>query len=208
MRGGNLARLGLCGCSWGKFWSNFGGRLLRVRLRARLVSGGRDDTRGASCGLRPCRVRNLSECNIVGNDPCAVPYNIVPGTRVRRYIRALPAHKTSAIDARCNKFIPPKSNKKLPPRAPAPNKANQIFALHGRVLSGEVLGERGRFGGGEPPLSRGGSPPPRSFSPTFQEGALPPRSSPPTFRQLCLKRGEKGKNVFAECGVDKNEPLW
>ena len=37
---------------------------------------------------------------------------------------------------------------------------------------GEVLGERGRFGGGEPPLSRGGSPPPRSFSSAFQEGAL------------------------------------
>ena len=43
--------------------------------------------------------------------------------------------------------------------------ANQIFALKGRVLLGEVLGERGRFGGREPRLSRGGSLPPRSFPP-------------------------------------------
>ena len=47
-----------------------------MRLRARLVSGGRDDTRGAPCGLRPCRVRNLSECNIVGNDPWVVPVRV------------------------------------------------------------------------------------------------------------------------------------
>ena len=60
--------------------------------------------------------------------------------------------------------LPPEITK-LPPRAPAPNKANPISALHGRVLLGEVLGERGRFGGREPPLRKRGLSPSKIFSP-------------------------------------------
>ena len=55
------------------------------------------------------------------------------------------------------------TNQKLPPRAPALNRAKQLFVLQGRVLLGEVLGERGRFGGRGAPLSRGAPLPPRSF---------------------------------------------
>ena len=29
--------------------------------------------RGAPFGLRPCKVRNLSRLDVVGNDPCVVP---------------------------------------------------------------------------------------------------------------------------------------
>ena len=47
------------------------------------------------------------------------------------------------------------TDKKLPPRAPAQNKANQIFALHRRVLLGEVRGGSGRFGGQGEPLRKG-----------------------------------------------------
>ena len=82
------------------------------------------------------------------------------------------------------------NTKELPPRAPAPNKAKQFFALHGRVLSGEVLGERGRFGGREPRLSRGGSLPPRSFSLPLQGlPHLTPRKLQPTSG---TRRGRNG----------------
>ena len=91
------------------------------------------------------------------------------------YTRA--SHSPIGRDSRTlQKNLPPQKQK-LSPRAPAPNKAKQIFALHGRVLLGKVLGERGRFGGREPRLSRGGS--------------LPPRSSPATskiFRRCSQKR--------------------
>ena len=43
-------------------------------------------------------------------------------------------------------------------------------AMQKRVLLGEVLGERGKFGGREPRLSRGGSLPPRSSSKVFLQG--------------------------------------
>ena len=88
-----------------------------------------------------------------------------------------PSRPPNACEAAPSENHLPPEITKLPPRAPAPNKTNQIFALHGRVLLGEVLGERGRFGGREPRLSRGGS--------------LPPRSSPATskiFRRCSQKR--------------------
>ena len=94
------------------------------------------------------------------------------GTRIRYPNKSHSTNKPSAIAALGNKSAPPQSTKKLPPRAPAPNKASQISSPHGRVLVGEVLGERGRLGGREPRLSRGGSLPPRSSS------LLPPRSFP------------------------------
>ena len=91
--------------------------------------------------------------------------NNVIHSRQPPLLRTRPSHKKSAIAARFKKTIPPKPTKKLPPRAPAPYKAKQIFAMCRRVLLGEVLGERGRFGGREPRLSRGGSLPPRPFPP-------------------------------------------
>ena len=95
------------------------------------------------------------------------------GTRVGHNHRTSLAYKSGAIAA-LSKKSPPTRNKKLPPRAPAPNKANQIFALQGRVLLGEVLGERGRFGGRGAPLSRGAPLPPRSFpSPSEVFPSLP-----------------------------------
>ena len=71
------------------FWEVRG--CYRVRL-TRPIGGAGNDMRGARngmrvvpCGLRPCRVRNVSNSTdrkrgIVGNDPCVVPYNIVPYT--------------------------------------------------------------------------------------------------------------------------------
>ena len=123
------------------------------------------------------------------NDTWVVPYNIVPGTRVRRYIR-ITSRPQNGRDSRTLQQIPTSPNtKELPPGAPALYKANPIFTLHGRVLLGEVLGERGRFGGREPRLSRGGS--------------LPPRSSPSpskVFRSFLLSRRESF-NQRAELGA-------
>ena len=96
------------------------------------------------------------------------------GTCVRRYIRTHPTHQSGAKPHSAKKFTPPNPTKKLPPRAPAPCKAKQHFAMKGRVLLGEVLGGCGRFGGRGSPLSRGlplpprSSPPPRSFSQTIK----------------------------------------
>ena len=66
---------------------------------------------------------------------------------------------------------------KLPPRAPAPCKTKQLFAMKRRVLLGEVLGGSGRFGGRGTPLSRGVPLPPRSSS---LQGLPPPRSFKPS----------------------------
>ena len=79
--------------TWGKFfcwlWEVRG--CYRVRLTRPFggagndMRGARNDMRVVPCGLRPCRVRNVSnstdrKCGIVGNDPRVVPYNIVPYT--------------------------------------------------------------------------------------------------------------------------------
>ncbi len=86
------------------------------------------------------------------------------------------------------------NQQKLPPRAPALNKANQIFALQGRVLLGEVLGGEGRFGGGGTPLSRGVPPPPRSsFLPTTYS-----KCNESAVRKACAPRRESvGISRFA-----------
>ena len=93
------------------------------------------------------------------NDPCVVPRN--PSTK-----RARQPHSAASP------YLP--KRRELPPRAPAPYKAKQIFALQGRVLLGEVRGGSGRFGGREPRLSRGGSLPPRSSS-SLQGLPIPPK---------------------------------
>ena len=101
------------------------------------------------------------------------------GTRVWHYTLYPNApHPQNKCDSRTlQKLLTAQTNKKLPPRAPAQNKAKQIFAMQGRVLLGEVLGERGRFGGREPHLSRGGSLPPWSFFlPPSEVFLIPPQS--------------------------------
>ena len=101
------------------------------------------------------------------------------------------SHPQNGRDSRTlQQILTSPNTKELPPRAPALYKANQIFTLHGRVLLGEVLGERGRFGGREPRLSRGGSLPPRSFSLPLQGlPHLTPRKLQPTSG---TRRGRNG----------------
>ena len=94
------------------------------------------------------------------------------GTRVRRYIQTYHPQKEREAAPSENHLSPEIT--KLPPRAPAPNKANPIFALHGRVLLGEVLGERGRFGGSEPPRRKRGLSPSKVFPRSFPSHARNP----------------------------------
>ena len=91
------------------------------------------------------------------NDTWVVPYNIVPGTRVRRYIRTLPAHKTSAIAARCNKFKPPQTQKNFPREHPPYTKRIQSSLCMGGCAWGKFSVREGGLEG---------------ESPVFQEGAL------------------------------------
>ena len=90
--------------------------------------------------------------------------------RIRHRNESHPVYQSGAKPRHVKNLHLP-SKLRTSPRAPAPHKANQIIATQRRVLVGEVLGERGRLGGREPHLSRGGSLPPRSSS------FLPPRSS-------------------------------
>ena len=106
------------------------------------------------------------------------------------------ACRSGAIAA-LSKKITSHPKQKTSPRAPALNKAKQLFVLQGRVLLGEVLGERGRFGGREPRLSRGGSLPPRSFP-------SPPRpSSLPTYH-LASRAGGEGVEKKRAAGGETN----
>ena len=101
-------------------------------------AGGAHPADCAPAGCVTCQ-----KCYVVGNDPCVVPVWGKDTCCLQRnptHECRDPARKSGATAALCNRFIPPET-KKLPPRAPAPNKANQIFALHGRVRLGEVLGE-------------------------------------------------------------------
>ena len=91
------------------------------------------------------------------------PYNKLLSIETERHMARFACHPPIGREAAPSENHLPPEITKLPPRAPAPNKANQIFALHGRVLSGEVLGERGRFGGREPPLRKRGLFPSKVF---------------------------------------------
>ena len=96
-----------------------------------------------------------------------------PQTARPAYRSARPARKTSAKPHPAqNPHLPDKQ--KLPHRTPPLQKAKQIIAHVMAGFCGEVLGERGRFGGREPRLSRGGSLPPRSF---LTPSALPHSTS-------------------------------
>ena len=97
-------------------------------------------------------LRKHQNGHIVGNDPCVVPFlfqMIIHAKQVNSYKvlsdRFPPANR---VRSRTLQQIPTsQSDKKLPPRAPAKSKANQIYAMQRRVLLGEVLGRSGRFGG-------------------------------------------------------------
>ena len=75
-----------------------------------------------------------------------------------------PTHKKSATAALCKKSPPPQTQKNFPHNPATTKSESNLRSVNGGVM-GEVLGERGRFGGREPHLSRGGSLPPRSSSP-------------------------------------------
>ena len=139
-------------------------RIVRKKSRRRLPLGGK---KTASSLSRKRLMRGGSIC-----------------TCKRHTLHMHPTHKTSATAA-LSKKTPPARNKKLPPRAPVPYKAKQLFAMYRRVLLGEVLGERGRFGGREPRLSRGGS--------------LPPRSSFPINKSSCKRGGIGGRRGCCQC---------
>ena len=62
------------------------------------------------------------------------------GTRIRYPNESYSTNKPSAIAALCKKSPPPQSTQKLPPRAPAPNIANQISSPQRRVLVGGSSG--------------------------------------------------------------------
>ena len=91
------------------------------------------------------------------NDTWVVPYNIVPGTRVRRYIRTLPTHKTGATAARCNKFLPPQTQKNFPREHPSYTKRIKSSLCMGGCSWGKFSVREGGLEG---------------ESPVFQEGAL------------------------------------
>ena len=104
------------------------------------------------------------------NFPKSTALNIPTTLIFRCYRRERPVLSSRASyppigrDSRTSQQIHTSPNQqKLPPRAPALNKANKIFTLQGRVLLGEVLGGSGRFGGRGDPLSRGSPLPPRSY---------------------------------------------
>ncbi len=56
-----------------------------------LWAGRTERLRGAPFGLRPCRVRNLLEWKIVGNDPCVVP---VRGKDTFPWVQIYPPHQS------------------------------------------------------------------------------------------------------------------
>ena len=114
------------------------------------------------------------------------------GTRVGHTCEPHSPHPQNGREAaRCNKFTPPKTQK-TSPMSPPPSKSETNLRFVNGGDMGEVLGERGRFGGREPPLSRGGSLPPRSFSKVF-----PLTSSAPPVRGAF--------SSFLSCGVRCSE---
>ena len=73
-----------------------------------------------------------------------------------------PSHQSGAKPhAATNSYLP--KHKKTSPMPPPLSKSETNLRFESGGGMGEVLGERGRFGGREPRLSRGGSLPPRSF---------------------------------------------
>ena len=140
------------GALGGSFLSFWGGRdfFAGCGYRTRFEDGMRREKsgRGAPCGLRPCRVRNLSKMLRCRERPMCrsglgeryLLTTMEYCTRVRHHFKSHPARKSGATAALCNRFIPPEITKTFP-ESTRPNKANQIFALHGRVRLGEVLGE-------------------------------------------------------------------
>ena len=72
---------------------------------------------------------------------------------------------TNRARSRTLQKIKTSPNTKTSPMTPPFSKSETNFRFVNGGVMGEVLGERGRFGGREPRLSRGGSLPPRSSFP-------------------------------------------
>ena len=118
--------------------------------------------RGVPYGLRPCKVRNLSNSTvqkrgIVGNDPCVVPCrsNVTYRLTKERLTQVRQPHSAP-------NFHLPNQPKTSPVTPPLIKNETKFLPLSGGV-TGEVLGGCGRFGGRGTPLSRGVPLPPRSF---------------------------------------------
>ena len=123
------------------------------------------------------QVTRFAGAQSAGNAPRVVPHS--------------PHPQNGREAARCNKFTPPQTQR-TSPMSPPPSKSGTNLRFVNGGDMGEVLGERGRFGGREPPLSRGGSLPPRSFSKVF-----PLTSSAPPVRGAF--------SSFLSCGVRCSE---
>ena len=126
----------------------------------------------------------ISNIHPARNDTWVVPYNVISltgyvlyksqseGSAPRIVPRAPPTKRARSRTLQQIRTSP--TNEKLPHRTPPLQKAKQIIAHVMAGFCGEVLGERGRFGGREPRLSRGGSLPQRSF---LTPSALPHSTS-------------------------------
>ena len=133
-----------------------------VRLRTLLVGGARRGvyafrkcrlipphqslTRQTACSFLPTRGEAVATATDEGGSICTykrhtLSLRIPPTNRARS--RTLQKSPTSPND------------KNFPPRAPAPYKAKQNFALHRRVLLGEVPGGEGGLEGEEAPFQGG-----------------------------------------------------
>ena len=116
--------------------------------------------------------------------------------RIRHHNESHPFHQSGAKPH--SEKIPSRQNRELPPRAPAQNKTNQIFAMQRRVRLGEVLGERGRFGGREPPLRKRGLSPSKVFPHLLQKFSLYVSLSIP-----CHKKVEENQRNFLGLAVGR-----
>ncbi len=158
-------------------------RMVRVLLGESFCRLGRHRVL-AKCGCRACLVCGVRSDitpytsaghSIVGNDPCVVPVQlnvtcrsvlcygrrrlILPYKRHTLSLR-LPPTKQARQPHFAKNYLPKHKNF---PHVPATLKKRNKFSLRKWRDMGEVLGERGRFGGREPPLRKRGLSPSEVF---------------------------------------------
>ena len=106
---------------------------------------------------------------------------------------ALPPHKTGATAARCNKFLPPQTQKNFPREHPPQTKRTKSSLCMGGCSRGKFSVREGGLEGESPLSERGGSLPPRSFFLSLQGlpvfPPLTPRKLQPTSG---TRRGRNG----------------